>query len=79
MASASLVVREVWYFSHSDSTWRRERGLRFSRLAERVSKQYAQWAGVAMLGLDGLEELWVWGLWAWMNKGEMQREKDLCE
>lgn len=41
---------EVVNFVQRCSTWERGRGARFSRLAERVSRQYAQWAWVAMLG-----------------------------
>jgi hypothetical protein len=37
------------YCSHSSSTSLRDRGLRFSRLPDRHSKQYAQWAGVAIV------------------------------
>jgi hypothetical protein len=46
---ASVVVGSAVYFVHRASTWGRERLGRFSRLAERVSKQYAQWAWVAIL------------------------------
>lgn len=40
---------EAACFFQSAETWRRERAGRFSRLAVSVSKQYAQWASVAML------------------------------
>lgn len=40
----------VLYFSHSVSTSSRDSEGRFSRLAARLSKQYAQWAWVAMVG-----------------------------
>jgi hypothetical protein len=46
---ASVVVGSAVYFVHRASTWGRERLGRFSRLEERVSKQYAQWAWVSIL------------------------------
>jgi hypothetical protein len=45
---ASVVRGSALYFVHRASTWGRERLSRFSRLAARVSKQYAQWAWVAI-------------------------------
>jgi hypothetical protein len=41
-SKASVVVGSALYFVHSTSISRRERPLRFSRLAVRLSKQYAQ-------------------------------------
>lgn len=40
----AALVGSALYFSQSVSTWRRESAGRFSRLATRFSKQYAQWA-----------------------------------
>ena len=49
VSAVSVVVAEALYFFHRASTWRRERAGRFSSDAARLSKQYAQWASVAML------------------------------
>jgi hypothetical protein len=48
-SSSDVLVGSVLYFVQSASTWARERAGRFSRLAARLSKQYAQWAWVAMV------------------------------
>ena len=45
----SVVLGSVLYFFQRASTWRRESAGRFSREAARLSKQYAQWASVAMV------------------------------
>lgn len=50
--SGSVVVGSSVYFAHNVSTSRRERLGRFSRLAARLSKQYAQWAWVAILEMS---------------------------
>lgn len=47
--SGSVVVGSSVYFDHNASISRRERAGRFSRSAVRLSKQYAQWAWVAIL------------------------------
>jgi hypothetical protein len=47
--SGSVVVGSSVYFDHNASTSCRERAGRLSRSAARLSKQYAQWAWVAIL------------------------------
>jgi len=52
-SSSEVVVGDVLYFVQRLSTWARESEGRFSRFETRLSKQYAQWAWVAMAcGLD---------------------------
>ena len=46
---SDVLVGSVLYFVQSASTSPRESAGRFSRLATRLSKQYAQWAWVAMV------------------------------
>jgi hypothetical protein len=48
----SVVVGSSVYFAHKASTSRSESCGRFSRLAERLSKQYAQWAWLAISRLS---------------------------
>lgn len=49
-SSSEVVVGSELYFAQRCSTWARVREGRFSRLATRLSKQYAQCACVAMVG-----------------------------
>lgn len=48
-AFGSAAVGSALYLFQRSSHWRRLSGGRFSRLAESVSKQYAQWAWVAIV------------------------------
>ena len=53
-ASSSTPDAVRWYFVHRDSTLASESAGRFSRLATRLSKQYAQCAWVAMTSVGWL-------------------------
>lgn len=48
-SSSDVLAGSVLYFAQRASTCARRRAGRFSRLATRLSKQYAQWAWVAMV------------------------------
>jgi hypothetical protein len=49
LSAGVALVEEVLYCFQRASTWRRERAGRFSSDATSDSKQYAQWASVAMV------------------------------
>ena len=61
-ASSVVVVGSALYFSQRSSTWCSGNGDLFSRLATRLSKQYAQCAGVAMAAQGKVSCSWLGGV-----------------